>query len=117
MKKLLATLALLLITQTALAFDHRHAAWDALLKKQVVLISNGHASQVNYAGFQADRTRNRFDAAGNTLSVSKIFDGYQGDFEQGLIPQVGQPGPPHELRRTGRGSGRAVHGHGLSQPV
>jgi hypothetical protein len=47
MKKLLATLALLLIAQTAFAFDHRHAAWDALLKKQVVLISNGHASQVN----------------------------------------------------------------------
>ena len=33
--------------------------------------------------FLADRTRNRFDAAGNTLSVSKIFDWYQGDFEQG----------------------------------
>lgn len=47
MKKLLATLALLLIAQTAFAFDHRYAAWDALLKKQVVLISNGHASQVN----------------------------------------------------------------------
>ena len=53
MKKLLVTLALLLITQTAFAFafDHSHAAWDALLKQQVVLISNGNASQVDYAGF------------------------------------------------------------------
>jgi hypothetical protein len=33
--------------------------------------------------FLADRTRNRFDAASNTLSVSKIFDWYQGDFEKG----------------------------------
>lgn len=47
MKKLLATLALLLIAQTAFAFDHRHAEWSALLKQQVVLISNGYASQAN----------------------------------------------------------------------
>lgn len=33
--------------------------------------------------FLADRSRNRFDAVGNTLSVSKIFDWYQGDFEKG----------------------------------
>lgn len=33
--------------------------------------------------FLSDRTRNRFDTASNTLSVSKIFDWYQGDFEQG----------------------------------
>ena len=55
MKKLLATLALLLITQTAFAFDHRHTDWEALLKRHVVLITKGNASQVNYAGFQATR--------------------------------------------------------------
>ena len=37
------------------AFDHHHTAWDALLEKHVVLIGAGNASQVNYAGFQADR--------------------------------------------------------------
>ncbi|MBK8184526.1 MAG: DUF547 domain-containing protein [Candidatus Competibacteraceae bacterium] len=42
--------------QVQAAFDHRHAAWDALLKKHVVLISNGSASQVDYAGFKSDRT-------------------------------------------------------------
>ena len=51
-------IVLLLLLATPLAraaFDHRHAAWDALLNQHVVLINNGNASQVNYAGFQADR--------------------------------------------------------------
>lgn len=49
-------LALLLAAfQAQAAFDHRHAAWDALLKKHVVLIGDGNASQVDYAGFKADR--------------------------------------------------------------
>ena len=55
MKKLLAALTLILVAQTAFAFDHGHAAWDALLKQQVGLITNGNASQVDYAGFKADR--------------------------------------------------------------
>ena len=33
--------------------------------------------------FLSDRTRNRFDAASSTLSVSKIFDWYRKDFERG----------------------------------
>lgn len=33
--------------------------------------------------FLSDRSRNRFDAAGGTLAVSKIFDWYRKDFEQG----------------------------------
>lgn len=39
----------------AQGFDHSHAAWDALLKKHVVLVDGGKASQVRYAGFQQDR--------------------------------------------------------------
>lgn len=39
----------------ASAFDHRHTAWDALLKKNVLLLSGGNASQVRYAGMQNDR--------------------------------------------------------------
>lgn len=39
----------------AQAFDHSHAAWTALLKKHVVVLRGGQASQVRYAGFQADR--------------------------------------------------------------
>jgi hypothetical protein len=36
-------------------FDHEHKAWDALLKKHVVLIEGGRASQVRYGGFQQER--------------------------------------------------------------
>jgi len=41
--------------QAAMAFDHQHTAWDQLLKEHVVWIGDGHASRVNYAGFQRDR--------------------------------------------------------------
>ena len=36
-------------------FDHSHAAWTALLKKNVVVIDGGKASQARYAGFAQDR--------------------------------------------------------------
>lgn len=55
MKKILAILILMLISQTGFAFDHNHAAWNALLKRHVILITQGNASQVDYAGFKADR--------------------------------------------------------------
>ena len=37
------------------AFDQRHSAWAALLKKHVVVLDGGHASQLRYAGMAADR--------------------------------------------------------------
>ena len=39
----------------AASFDHSHAAWTTLLKKHVVLLDGGKASQVRYAGMAADR--------------------------------------------------------------
>ena len=39
----------------AQAFDHGHAAWTAMLRKHVVPLRGGQASQVRYAGFKADR--------------------------------------------------------------
>jgi len=36
-------------------FDHSHKAWDVLVKKHVVLIAGGNASQVRYAEFAKDR--------------------------------------------------------------
>ena len=39
----------------AQAFDHNHASWTALLKRHVVLLRGGQASQVRYVGMQADR--------------------------------------------------------------
>ena len=45
-----------LLPGTAFAqFDHTHVAWTALLKKHVVLIHDGKASQVRYANFAKDR--------------------------------------------------------------
>jgi Protein of unknown function, DUF547 len=37
------------------AFDHSHAAWTSLLKKHVLVLRGGQASQVRYAGFASDR--------------------------------------------------------------
>ncbi len=39
----------------AQAVDHTHAAWTALLRKHVRLLRGGQATQVDYAGFAADR--------------------------------------------------------------
>lgn len=36
-------------------FDHQHQAWGELLKKHVVLIDGGNASQVRYAALARDR--------------------------------------------------------------
>ena len=54
MKRAFAFLALMLCAAAAQAFDHSHAAWDAQLKKHVVVAPSGYASRVDYAGMQAD---------------------------------------------------------------
>jgi len=48
-------LALFVGAASAQGFDHAHLAWDTLLKKHVVLISSGKASQLRYAGMARDR--------------------------------------------------------------
>lgn len=59
MNKILAFLflSLLPLTAGAQSFDHDHKAWAVLLKKHVLLIDSGKASQVRYAGFQQDRAQ------------------------------------------------------------
>ena len=52
---LLALFLVLPFHAVAQSFDHSHKAWDALLKKHVVLISGGKASQLDYAGMMKDR--------------------------------------------------------------
>ncbi len=54
-RQLMACVAALAVPAQAQAFDHGHAAWTAQLKKHVVVLRNGQASQVRYAGFAADR--------------------------------------------------------------
>ena len=53
-------LALLILATAPLGavfaqFDHSHAAWTALLKKNVVVVDDGKASQSRYSGFAQDR--------------------------------------------------------------
>jgi hypothetical protein len=48
-------LALCAATASAQGFDHSHQAWTVLLKKHVVLVSSGQASQMHYAGMAQDR--------------------------------------------------------------
>ena len=61
-------LALTIGGAAAQGFDHSHAAWTALLKKHVVLLDGGKASQVRYAGFAQDRQ----ELKGYLASLSKV---------------------------------------------
>jgi hypothetical protein len=48
-------LSLALVATPVAAFDHSHAAWDALLRKHVVLLEGGKASQLRYAAVAQER--------------------------------------------------------------
>lgn len=57
---LLSVVLMQLVADGAFAqsqFDHQHQVWSALLKKHIVLISDGKASQVRYAGMQKDHAQ------------------------------------------------------------
>ena len=58
-KQIVTVITLWVITATAAwaQFDHTHAAWSTLLKKHVVVIDSGKASQMRYAGMAADRAQ------------------------------------------------------------
>ncbi len=67
--------ALVALALPAAAFDHTHAAWDALLKRHVRYVENGHASRVDYAGMQRDMAR--LDAVlADDQTVKKILTRY-----------------------------------------
>lgn len=55
MTNLLLALAFFSTSVLAQGFDQSHKAWDALLKKHVVLLPGSNASQVRYAEFARDR--------------------------------------------------------------
>lgn len=60
----------------AQGFDHHHAAWSQLLQRHVVVLRNGQASEVRYAGLLAQR--DQLGAYLATLSsVSRVtFEGF-----------------------------------------
>ena len=81
MKMLLALMFALLLSHGAhAAFDHEHAAWDALVKKHVQWLPDNKQSRVDYAAFKADRAELR-----------KVLDAYSGvtraEFDAWSAPQ------------------------------
>jgi hypothetical protein len=75
-KLLLALLILLLPGFASAAFDHSHAQWDALTKKHVTWLPGGHASQVDYKGFQAERAMLKGYLAGISAVTQADYDAW-----------------------------------------
>lgn len=69
----------------AQGFDQSHQAWDALVRKHVVLLRGNHASQVRYAEFAKDRAA--LKAYLDALSkVGKAeFDGWAKDERKAFL--------------------------------
>jgi hypothetical protein len=78
MNRLLALLALLLIpTAVSAGFDHRHAAWNDLLAKNVVWIDEGRASQVRYEQVLAERATLRTYLDSLSAVSREAFDSWK----------------------------------------
>ena len=58
------------------AFDHSHVQWDALTKKHVVWLPGGHASQVDYSGFKAERQELKSYLDGLSAVTQSEYDGW-----------------------------------------
>jgi hypothetical protein len=69
-------LALLLMPLAAQAFDHTHAAWGSLLRTHVVVMGEGRASQLRYAGMAHDRARLKAYLAGLSAVTRQDFEGW-----------------------------------------
>jgi Protein of unknown function, DUF547 len=69
---ILATL--LWLPLAALGFDHQ--AWDALLKRHVVLLDGGKASQLRYAGMASDRAVLKTYLQSLSAVTEEEFDGW-----------------------------------------
>ena len=62
---------LLWTSSAAAAFDHAHPSWDALLKKHVVLLDGGKASQLRYADMAREPHRARRPTCRHCPTVSE----------------------------------------------
>lgn len=76
MRGVLALLAFCAGSAVAQGFDHAHRAWDALLKKHVVLLPGKSASQVRYAEFAKDRPALKAYLAGLSAVTEAEFRGW-----------------------------------------
>jgi hypothetical protein len=82
---ILATVCLASGPALAQGFDASHAAWDALVRKHVVVLPGGHASQVRYDGFAADRKdlKAYLDALSGVSRAQ--FDGWSRDERKAFL--------------------------------
>lgn len=55
MRRVIGILLFALAMPALAQFDHAHKAWDALVRKHVVLLDGGKASQMRYAALAKDR--------------------------------------------------------------
>jgi len=77
-RNIIATLLLVLLTLSgaARAAEFDHGAWDGLLKAHVVPITNGNATEVNYAGMANDRAKLKAYLAALTSVSRTSFDSW-----------------------------------------
>jgi hypothetical protein len=87
MKRIALAVVLLAVSFCAFALDHSHKAWDDLLKKHVRYVQDGNASQVDYAGFAADRA-----------ALKAVLDDYQKVAKRAssTLDQAAAAGLPHQ---------------------
>lgn len=79
----LALIALAFVALPARAFDH--SAWDALLKKHVVVLPGAHASQVRYDGFARDRAALKAYLDGLSSVPAAEFEGWPKDERKAFL--------------------------------
>ena len=85
MNRCITALVVCMAATTAQAFDHAHAAWDAMLKKHVRYIEGGNASQVSYAGFMKDRAQLKAILADDQKVTRAEFDGWTKPQQQAFL--------------------------------
>lgn len=57
-------------------FDHAHTVWNTLLSRHVAVVEGGHATQVRYRGFSADRAALRGYLASLSRVTQAEYDGW-----------------------------------------
>ncbi|MBX9860543.1 MAG: DUF547 domain-containing protein [Sphingomonas sp.] len=76
MLRMMIAVLLMLLPVSAQAQGFDHAAWDGLLKRNVVLVRGGVASQVRYDGMARDRAALKSYLAGAGKVSRATFDGW-----------------------------------------
>jgi hypothetical protein len=74
-----------LLPASASTFDHSHAAWTELLKRHVVLLRGGQASEVRYAGFASERGKLQAFLASLSAVTEGTFEGFSRPQRQAFL--------------------------------